>query len=172
MNRASIADADAKWSRRLSLTDSGAWIRRGASLLAHSADSWFWFVGFGLIWLLGNESVKIWSLALALSILFTAVLVTGLKFTIRRQRPEGEWGGIYRATDPHSFPSGHAARAGLLAALILFWGPLWLTPFIILWAPLVGVARIGLGVHYPSDIAAGLVLGVVIGLIIAGVFPL
>ena len=46
-----------------------------------------------------------------------AALVLVLKFLIRRRRPEGEWGGIYRQTDPHSFPSGHAARSVLIAVL-------------------------------------------------------
>ena len=52
-------------------------------------------------------------------ILILAALVLAIKFLVRRQRPEGEWGAIYRNTDPHSFPSGHAARAVLLAGL--FW---------------------------------------------------
>ena len=46
----------------------------------------------------------------------------GVKQVIRRERPAGEWGGIYRAIDPHSFPSGHATRAALLAALAAGWG--------------------------------------------------
>ncbi len=61
----------------------------------------------------------------------------GIKFTIKRSRPEGEWGAIYRNSDPHSFPSGHATRAIMLA--VLFWG-LHLTPLAIvltLWVFLV-----------------------------------
>ena len=46
-----------------------------------------------------------------------AVMVLLIKFRIRRQRPVGEWGRIYRNTDPHSFPSGHAARAFLIATI-------------------------------------------------------
>ena len=85
------------------------------------------------------------------AIVVTAVLVMTLKLLFRRRRPEGRWGGIYRNTDPHSFPSGHAARAALMAALIIAWGPAWLVPIALVWAPLVALARVAMGVHYLSD---------------------
>lgn len=88
-----------------------------------------------------------------------------LKFSIRRRRPEGQWGAIYRNTDPHSFPSGHAARATLLVVLTFAWGPIWLAILLLIWAPLVALARVALGVHYLSDILAGAGLGLVFGVI-------
>ena len=88
-----------------------------------------------------------------------------IKFTVRRRRPEGEWGQIYRSTDPHSFPSGHAARSTMLAVVAVGLGPLWLGLALLIWAPLVGLARIILGVHYPSDILAGMVLGLILGVL-------
>jgi undecaprenyl-diphosphatase len=50
----------------------------------------------------------------------------------------------------------------MLAVLALGLGPLWLGITLLIWAPLVSLARIILGVHYPSDVAAGMVLGVLI----------
>ena len=79
-----------------------------------------------VLWLLGDNDWKEIALILAGGILVTAVLVMAVKFTIRRQRPEGEWGGMYRRTDPHSFPSGHAARAVMLAVVEVGLGPTWL----------------------------------------------
>jgi undecaprenyl-diphosphatase len=35
----------------------------------------------------------------------------------------------------------------------------------LVWAPLVGLARTVMGVHYPSDIIAGMVLGVILGVL-------
>jgi membrane-associated phospholipid phosphatase len=90
-----------------------------------------------------------------------------IKFTVRRKRPEGEWGAIYRNTDPHSFPSGHAARAVLIAFLFLALGPPWLAVLLLAWAPLVSLARVSMGVHYLSDVVAGSILGLVIALLIA-----
>ena len=88
-----------------------------------------------------------------------------IKFTFRRQRPEGEWGVIYRSTDPHSFPSGHAARAALLAILTITWGPPWLGVLLVIWAPLVSLARVAMGLHYLSDILVGIFLGLIAGLL-------
>jgi len=98
-------------------------------------------------------------------ILVLALIVTALKFSIRRRRPEGEWGAIYRSTDPHSFPSGHAARAALLAVSSLVWGPSWLGALLVLWAPIVSLARVAMGLHYLSDVIAGATLGVTTGLL-------
>ena len=87
------------------------------------------------------------------------------KFPIRRRRPEGEWGGIYRNTDPHSFPSGHAARAFLIAVMATGLGPAWAGVILWFWAPLVALARVAMGVHYASDIVAGMFVGILIGII-------
>lgn len=101
---------------------------------------------------------------MAIGITLTAVVVLTIKFLVRRKRPEGDWGSIYRSTDPHSFPSGHAARAVMLAVLALALGPAWLAVVLILWAPFVSLARIAMGLHYLSDVLAGIVFGVIMGL--------
>jgi undecaprenyl-diphosphatase len=150
-------------SRRLRIAEKPGVLRTLAAILAHSGDSWFWLLGLLVLWLLGDAYWKQIALTFALGIAVTAVLVMAVKFTIRRKRPEGEWGGIYRATDPHSFPSGHAARACMLAVLALGLGPLWLGVLLLVWAPLVGLARVAMGVHYLSDVLAGMLVGVVIG---------
>jgi undecaprenyl-diphosphatase len=103
---------------------------------------------------------------LGIGILLTAIIVMVIKFSVRRSRPEGDWGKIYRSTDPHSFPSGHAARSFMIAVLMLGLGPVWLGLLLLLWAVAVGLARISLGVHYPSDVIAGDFLGVLIGILI------
>jgi undecaprenyl-diphosphatase len=86
-----------------------------------------------------------------------------IKFTVRRQRPGGDWGNIYRKTDPHSFPSGHAARSIMLGILTLHIGPQWLGWLLLAWAPLVALARVAMGVHYLSDVLGGAVFGVLVG---------
>jgi undecaprenyl-diphosphatase len=100
------------------------------------------------------------------------VLVFAIKFTVRRRRPEGEWGQVYRKTDPHSFPSGHAARAALLAVLAIGLGPPWLGLLLAVWAPLVMLARVAMGVHYLSDVLAGALLGGLVGLALIWLTPL
>jgi undecaprenyl-diphosphatase len=98
-------------------------------------------------------------------------MVLLIKFRIKRKRPEGEWGRVYRASDPHSFPSGHAARAFLLATIASGLGPPALAIFLWIWAPLVALARVAMGVHYLSDVVAGAFFGIIIALIGLQVYP-
>lgn len=156
---------DRRWTARLSVAERRGPLRWTAVLLAHSADSWFWLAGLAIVAWRTSGPWRVWALALAVAVLATAAVVMALKFTIRRRRPEGTWGSIYRRTDPHSFPSGHAARAVLLAVLIAAWGPGWLQPAALVWAPLVLIARVVMGVHYLSDVVAGAIVGLIFGLV-------
>ncbi len=166
-----ILSLDDRLSRRLRVAEQEGWLRTVAAFLAHSGDSWFWAAGLVLLWLFGNAAARHWAAVQFGGISILAVIVMTLKFTIRRQRPQGEWGLLYRSTDPHSFPSGHAARAFLLAVLALHLGPAWLGWLLLLWAPLVALARIAMGVHYLSDVLAGAALGIVGGFIAWEVYP-
>lgn len=154
---------DEQVSRKLRVAEKNGWLRRIAALFAHSGDSWFWFVGLGIVWLKGEMEWRQRASIYLVAIVVLAVLVMLLKFSIRRKRPEGDWGAIYRQTDPHSFPSGHAARAFLLAMLGLGLGPLWWGILLAVWAPLVSLARVAMGVHYPSDVLAGMLIGLMAG---------
>lgn len=144
---------------RLSLQHGLGW--RLAVLFAHSGDSWFWLPGLGLIWLFSRGEWHTRSALLAGAVFGLAVLVMVIKFTVKRSRPPGEWGAVYRRTDPHSFPSGHAARAFLLMALAWALGPQWLAILLTIWAPLVSLSRIATGMHYFSDVLAGAAVGLV-----------
>lgn len=130
--------------------------------LAHSGDSWFWGIGLAAVWLRGGAEWRLWSLTLFSAILGTALIVMILKFSIQRRRPTGDWGAIYRKTDPHSFPSGHAARAALLLGLGLWMGPRWFQLTMLIYSPLMALARVSMGVHYISDVVAGYVLGLLL----------
>ncbi len=156
---------DARWSNRLRIAEKPGILRGLAAVIAHSGDSWFWVIGLGIIWIVGDWETRYRMLHLIGGIIITAILVMSLKLMIRRRRPEGDWGSIYRNTDPHSFPSGHAARAILLATMVGGMGPVWLALILLVWAPLVGLARVAMGVHYLSDIIAGGFLGFLIGIL-------
>jgi undecaprenyl-diphosphatase len=163
---------DAQLSQRLRLAEKPGPLRNTAIILAHSGDSWFWLLALAGVWLAGNAEWKRLALILGLGIVMTAGIVLAVKFTVRRQRPAGEWGAIYRSTDPHSFPSGHAARAILLGILTLIVGPTWLGLALLVWGPLVALARVAMGVHYVSDIAAGALLGGLLGWALGAWLPL
>ena len=119
-------ELDARHLQRMRIAEQPGLLRTLAVILAHSGNSWFWLAGLGLVWWFGSDYWKQLALTLIIAILLTAGVVFLVKFTVRRRRPEGEWGKFYRSTDPHSFPSGHAVRAVMLAVVTLGLGPLWL----------------------------------------------
>ena len=161
---------DARWSQRIRVAEKPGPLRTLAAFLAHSGDSWFWLLGLVLLYVLGDEFWRWRASVLGMGILVTAIVVLIIKFTVRRRRPEGEWGGFYRKSDPHSFPSGHAVRAVMLAVVAIGIGPGWLALLLAIWAPLVALARAAMGVHYLSDVLAGMLLGVVMGLLVVFCF--
>ena len=163
MNFAAWEEFDARWSARLRVAEKPGILRTMAMVFAHSGDSWFWLLGLGLLWAFGNPAYQDLTVRLIVAIVVLAVLVMVTKFTIRRSRPEGDWGTVYRKTDPHCFPYGHAARAALIAILALLWCPIAIGLTLTLWALLVCLARIAMGVHYPSDVLAGALLGLTFG---------
>jgi undecaprenyl-diphosphatase len=158
--RRRLGDADVAWSDalRAAVNEDGI-VRRGTILAARSADGWLVLPIVLGCWAYGAAS----ALPLAVCVVVTGVLVFALKFSIRRSRPEGEWGGGYRRFDPHSFPSGHAARVGAMATFVALVGPWPLTLAVLAWALAVAFARVALGVHYLSDVVAGVALGVATG---------
>ncbi|HPH96591.1 MAG TPA: phosphatase PAP2 family protein [Anaerolineaceae bacterium] len=163
---------DVQASSRLRIKDTSDRAHRVMAVFAHSGDSWFWLIGLVLIWFVGDPLWHNNAASLSIGMVLLAAVVLPVKFLLRRPRPEGQWGQIYRITDPHSFPSGHAARAACLAALAWGLGPLWFAVILTIWAPLVCIARVTLGVHYLLDVAAGILIGIPAGLLILQVVPL
>ncbi|GAK71282.1 phosphatase PAP2 family protein [Agrobacterium rubi] len=100
-----------------------------------------------------------------LTIGMASILVHVLKFLIGRARPELLMDmGAYSLTPftgdnlYESFPSGHSAAAGAFFGAFLMLIPRFRFVFIGL-ALVIGVSRVIVGAHYPSDVAAGLLLG-------------
>ncbi len=157
-----MIELDAGLTQRLRIAEKPGVTRTLAAILAHSGDSWFWLASIALLWWLGTGYWQRELLIMAVSIVVAAAVVFIVKRAIHRQRPEGEWGKFYRSTDPHSFPSGHAVRAMMLAVIMLGMSP-GTGIILLIWAPLVALARVAMGLHYLSDVIAGMLLGLAIG---------
>ena len=171
MSFRSLLELDARLSDRLRVAEKPGFLRNIAVFFAHSGDSWFWWAALFLLWFFSNSAWKHWEVVEFFGMLGLAGVVLAIKFLVRRERPQGEWGGIYRNTDPHSFPSGHAARAFLIAVVGTALAPTWLAAVLWVWAPLVSLARVAMGVHYLSDIVAGGILGSIVGLVGLQIYP-
>jgi undecaprenyl-diphosphatase len=130
-------------------------------VVSRLGDGVFWYAFAALLPLLYGEA------GLHTSIRMVVVGVTGLaiykwlKNRLVRERPCVSLIGIVRGTPPldrYSFPSGHTLHAVSFTTLIVASFPelAWLcVPF----AVLVAMSRVVLGLHYPSDVAAGALLG-------------
>jgi membrane-associated phospholipid phosphatase len=101
-----------------------------------------------------------------------AVLNLVLKSIFQRTRPDF-WQHLVQEHG-YSFPSGHAMGSAALAVcvVVMCWRSRWRWVAVgvgTLYMVLVGLSRIYLGVHYPSDIVAGWCMSVVWVLLLAGV---
>lgn len=89
-----------------------------------------------------------------------------MKYTFNRQRPFKADSLIIKASrgGGPSFPSGHTSLAFATATSLSFAYPKWyvITPSY-LWAGTVGYSRMYLGVHYPTDVWVGAMVGTLSG---------
>jgi membrane-associated phospholipid phosphatase len=97
------------------------------------------------------------------SIAVSSVLTWGLKYSIKRTRPAikypNEITALGKGGSP-SFPSGHASQAFSTATAVFIAWPKWYVGLPAFgWATVVGYSRMYLGVHYPTDVLAGAVVG-------------
>jgi undecaprenyl-diphosphatase len=106
------------------------------------------------------KGMKAWRLLLALGLAGLMVDVI-IKPMIGRVRPfvdHVEYREIGVRPDTPSFPSGHAATA---AAGALAFARIWPAAAIPAWtlAAIIAISRVALGVHFPSDVLVGFLLG-------------
>ena len=98
------------------------------------------------------------------SVIEALSITMAMKYTFDRQRPYEKYPDLIHpvSTEPDpSFPSGHTAAAFSLATSLSITYPQWyvIAPSAV-WACGVGFSRINQGVHYPSDVMTGAVIGV------------
>jgi len=148
----------------------------GVMILITGTLTWIPFYIFLLVLLYRNQKGKFWMVLVFVGILICAadqLSVHGFKEVFQRYRPchnlelkqflhlpNGVSGGKY------GFVSSHATNTFALAGFVsLCLRKVWIYVLLFLWASLVSYSRIYLGVHYPSDILGGAILGLFIAII-------
>jgi len=101
-------------------------------------------------------------LYMAESLVASTFITTGLKYTFKRPRPFTKDPYLVPASSAgsYSFPSGHTSEAFATATSLTMAYPKWYVAApAYAWAATVGYSRMYLGVHYPTDVLAGAVVG-------------
>jgi undecaprenyl-diphosphatase len=132
-------------------------------------------IGVGLVLvLLGLRQYRM-AVVVAIALIGATLATDHVKDFVMRPRPPGV---PLVSADGYSFPSGHSLLSTVtygLVALVVWRSPLPLGPrrtvvvMLVMLVPLIGLSRIALGVHYPSDVLAGWLGGIAIVSTVAGV---
>ncbi len=128
------------------------------------------FISFTVILILifGKNTYEYLGFEMLVSMMICQSIVYSLKAILSRERP-------YKILEhlntfgiemkDYSFPSGHSASSFSIATTIALNNPN-LAIYVFILAMIVGISRIYLGVHYPTDVAVGIILGVGISIIV------
>jgi undecaprenyl-diphosphatase len=134
--------------------------------LTHLGNGWLW-VTMLLLSMLGPSTGPA---RVILASAFANLAIALSKTCFRRQRPASEAAqvaGSPLAFDRFSFPSGHTTNAFAWASCAASFLPELTAAFALL-AALIGLSRVLLRVHFPSDVMAGAVLGWILGGLASG----
>lgn len=132
-------------------------------------DTLHWRIFFGVIWLLlvikGGRTGRVVAFLLIPLITISDQLSSSvIKYSVARLRPCAELPDV-RLLVPcgtgYSFPSSHAVNSFAAATLFSHYYRKWTWAFVT-YASVVALSRPYVGVHYPSDIIVGTVIGIAV----------
>lgn len=144
------------------------------SAVSKLGDGVFWYALILLLPAFFGPEAILAAVRMAIVGVLGVLLYKYLKSRLVRERPYISLAGIVAGTpalDRYSFPSGHTLHAVSFTILAVASFPqlAWLlVPF----ATLVAASRVVLGLHYPTDVAAGAVIGTALALLSMVLFPI
>jgi undecaprenyl-diphosphatase len=158
--------AELKVCRYLNRSSRSSLVRQLFRLVSWLGDGWFWYAL--LLTLPAAHGVE--GLRAALHAAATAAVCLALYKLIKnravRERPYITHSAIECASAPldrYSFPSGHTLQAVCFTLVLTNYYPDW-TGALVTLSTLIALSRVILGLHYPTDVAAGALLGGSLGL--------
>ncbi|WP_104490455.1 phosphatase PAP2 family protein [Acinetobacter indicus] len=163
-----ILDLDLKGCLYLNHFSHSEWVAYFFKVVSRLGDGLFWYVMLATVWLWQGLLYGLQIIYLLLGGSVGTGIYKLLKSKTVRPRPYQVHQVIRlgeRPLDHFSFPSGHTLHAVMITTVLGYIQPLLLVlmlPFTIL----VALSRMVLGLHYPSDVAVGALIG---GLVASGI---
>jgi undecaprenyl-diphosphatase len=136
-------------------------VRGYFSLVSRLGDGLAWYATLIVLPLLEGSAALLPSTHMALTAALGVVLYKLIKGSLNRERPFASYRAVKElvpALDRYSFPSGHTLHATLFTIMLAHYYP----ALLVIAAPFslsVALSRVMLGLHYPTDVLAGLVVG-------------
>jgi undecaprenyl-diphosphatase len=158
--------AELRFCRYLNRSSRSAAVRQAFRAVSWLGDGWIWYallvalpIFYGAY---GLRAATHMAATAALGVLLYKLI----KNRTVRERPFITHSAIEAASVPldrYSFPSGHTLHAVTFTLMFAAYLPEW-TAALSGFAALVALSRVVLGLHYPTDVAAGAALGGVLGM--------
>lgn len=165
------------WDRRLFQWINGRLHNRFFNFwlyyLTHLGGATFTICACLLCWGLAPPSWSTQGAQAAVALAVSHIPVAAAKKMYPRVRPHLALPGTRTFRKPlvdHSFPSGHTTAAFSLAVPMMIGHPEWTALFLTL-SLVVGFSRMYLGLHYPSDVLAGAVIGTSVATATVALWP-
>jgi undecaprenyl-diphosphatase len=149
------------WCLRMNRACSRHSLRQFFAIVSRLGDGVFWYALMLMLPLIYGADGVIPTIRMVFVGVLGLAIYKYLKSRLVRERPYVALIGIVAGTPPldrYSFPSGHTLHAASFSILAIDAFPdlAWLcAPF----AALVAISRVVLGLHYPTDVAAGAAIG-------------
>ncbi len=131
-------------------------------LLDYLSSPFAWGVYLLLLLVIGADDINV---KLTVAVLLAVPVASILKLFFRRQRPPTVYAEAMKIKS-YSFPSSHAYTAalgcGYLIGAGLTGGAMAISAVLVALVLVIGISRVHIGAHYPSDVIAGWLLGMAV----------
>lgn len=143
------------------------------TFLTHLGDHGYFWIALTILFLLLKKTKKVGGLMTCSLLLNTLVNNVLLKNLVARTRPYEVVDGLHRiieAQSDYSFPSGHTGSAFAVAVVVFLMCPRKIGVPVLVFAFVIAFSRLYVGVHFPTDVLGGALIGAVIAYLVCAVY--